>query len=101
MPAPQIYEEIVEVVKAVKNVPQKRISARICEQIVGAPVRHAVDELVSLLQEETAEVVQLSPGTSGGESDEGSFESDGLTPAEVAELRYLRQIPRWSLFARW
>ena len=59
VPAPLILEEVVEVVKAVKIVPQERISAKICEQIVGATVPHAVDELVSPFQEETVEVIKL------------------------------------------
>ena len=82
MPAHQILEEIVEVVKAVKIVPQERISEGIgeqivdmpvpqileeavertsawsCEQIVDAFVPHAVDELASQCQEETLERIQ-------------------------------------------
>ena len=54
-PVPQTLEEVVEVVKAVN------ISVKICEQIVGAPVPHAVDELVPPLQEETFEVIKLFP----------------------------------------
>ena len=37
VPVPQTLEEVVEVVNAVKIVSQERISAKICEQIVGAP----------------------------------------------------------------
>ena len=58
---PQTLEEVVEVVKAVKIVLQVRISAKICEQIVGAPVPHAVDELAPPFQEETVEVIKLFP----------------------------------------
>ena len=55
----------------------------------------------SQFQEEIAEVVQLFPGTSDEESDEGSSESEGFTSAEAVELRYLRQRFRdGSLFAR-
>ena len=45
----------------VKIVPSERISAKICEQIVGASVPQAVDELVSSFQEETVEVIKLFP----------------------------------------
>ena len=43
MPVPQILKEVVEVVKAVKNVPQERISGRISEQIDGDLVSQRVD----------------------------------------------------------
>ena len=58
----------------------------------------------SQFQEETDEVVQLSPGTSDEDSDEGSHgygEFGELTAAEAAELRYLRQRFReGTLFVR-
>ena len=73
MPALQILEEIVEVVKAgsaVKIVPHERISAKSCEQIVDAPVQHAVDELASQCQEETLEVIQrIQPSLAECEAD--------------------------------
>ena len=47
-------------------------------------------------------MVQFSPGTFDEESDEGSSESEGLTPAEAAELRCLRQrFCDGSLFDCW
>ena len=57
---PQILKDVVEVVKAVKTVPQDRILPEtICEQIVDAPVPQAVDELVPSFQEEMDEVIKL------------------------------------------
>ena len=64
MLVPQILEEVVEVVKAcyaVQIVPQERISERICEQIVDAPVPHAVNEPVPQSQGLTLEVIQPIP----------------------------------------
>ena len=51
---PQILNEIVEVVKAVKNVPQERISEGICDQIVDALVSHSQPQILK----EVAEVVK-------------------------------------------
>ena len=54
VPVPQILNEIVEVVKAVKNVPQERISEEIGEQIVDAPVSHSQPQILK----EVVEVVK-------------------------------------------
>ena len=62
VPVPQILKEVVEVVKAVKTVPQERISAKICEQIVDAHVPQAVDAPVPSFpsfQEEIDEMIKL------------------------------------------
>ena len=56
---PQILQEVV---KAVKTVPQERISAKICEQIVDAHVPQAVDAPVPSFpsfQEEIDEMIKL------------------------------------------
>ena len=51
---PQILNEIVEVVKAVKNVPRERISEGIGVQIVDAPVSHSQPQILK----EVVEVVK-------------------------------------------
>ena len=61
VPVPQILKEVVEVVKAVKTVPQDRIPETICEQIVDAPVPQAVDEPVPSFQDEIDDVIKLFP----------------------------------------
>ena len=52
---PQILNEIVEVVKAVKNVPQERISEGFDVQIVDAPVSHSQPQILN----EVVEVVKV------------------------------------------
>ena len=54
VPVPQILNEIVEVGKAQKMVPRERISERICEQIVDAPVSHSQPQI----SKEVVEVVK-------------------------------------------
>ena len=54
VPVPQILNEIVEVVKAVKNVPRERISEGFGVQIVDAPVSHSQPQILK----EVVEVVK-------------------------------------------
>ena len=54
VPVPQILNEIVEVVKAVNNLPQERISEGFDVQIVDAPVSHSEPQILN----EVVEVVK-------------------------------------------
>ena len=54
MPVPQTLNEIVEVGKAIKIVPQESITGKICEQIVDAPVSHSQPQILK----EVVEVVK-------------------------------------------
>ena len=91
VPVPQILNEIVEVVKAVKTGLQERISEGIGEKIVDAPVSHTQPQILK----EVVEVVKAVKNVPQERISGGIGDRSLTSPLPTLSLRFRKRSSRW------